>query len=98
MARTAPIVAGSLIGGYLVARESKKRELGGAVLVGGGLVAFRTWAKTVGTPEALLLLAIYLFGFGGSHPLAKKIGAWPSVLTVAAVSAGAAHVVSDSKS
>jgi hypothetical protein len=32
-----------------------------------------------------------------SHPLAKKIGAWPAVLTVAAVSAGAAWALNDRK-
>ncbi|NLA36355.1 MAG: hypothetical protein GX868_11835 [Actinobacteria bacterium] len=95
MARTAPIVAGSLIGGYLVARETKKRPLGGAVLAAGGVAAFRTWSKTVGPAKAIVLLAVYLGGFGASHPLAKKIGAWPSVFAVAAASAGAAHIVSD---
>lgn len=95
MARTAPIVAGSLIGGYLVARETKKRPLGGAVLALGGFAAFRTWAKTVGTAKAVVLLAVYLVGFGASHPLAKKIGAWPSVLAVSAASAGASHLMSD---
>ena len=29
---------------------------------------------------------------GGSHPLAKKLGPWPSVLTVAAVTAGASEL------
>ena len=95
MARTAPIVAASLVGGYLVARETKKRELGGIVLAVGGVTAFRSWVKSVGTAKALLLLAGYLVGFGGSHPLAKKIGAWPSVLTVSAAAATAAHIVAD---
>jgi hypothetical protein len=43
----------------------------------------------------VVLLGAYLGGFGASHPLAKKIGAWPSVFTVAAVSAGASHVLVD---
>jgi hypothetical protein len=42
-----------------------------------------------------VLSGIYLGGFGASHPLAKKIGAWPSVLTVAAVAATASFVLSD---
>jgi hypothetical protein len=41
------------------------------------------------------LVGVYLGGFGASHPLAKKIGAWPSVFTVAAVSAGASYVRAD---
>ena len=94
---TAPIVAGSLIGGYLVARETKKRELGGAVLAVGGVVAARSWYRTSGPAVTGVLLATYLGGFGASHPLAKKIGAWPSVLTVAGVSATASYVLSDRK-
>ena len=94
--RTAPIVAGSLIGGYLVARETKKRQLGGVVLAAGGVIAAREWAARVGTAKMFALLAVYLLGFGSSHPLAKKIGAWPAVFTAAGASAVAAHVVSDS--
>ncbi|MBO2452614.1 hypothetical protein J4573_36365 [Actinomadura barringtoniae] len=41
------------------------------------------------------LLTVYLAGFGGSHPLAKRIGAWPAVLSVAALSAGASYAVAD---
>jgi hypothetical protein len=41
------------------------------------------------------LLATYLAAFGASHPLAKRIGAWPSVLAVAAVSAGASNLLAD---
>ena len=93
--RTAPIVAGSLIGGYLVARETKKRPLGGAVLAAGGVLAGRQWAAEVGPLKTLLLVLVYLGGFGASHPLAKKIGAWPAVFVAAGASAAAAHVVAD---
>jgi hypothetical protein len=41
------------------------------------------------------LLATYLGAFGLSHPLAKKIGAWPSVLVVSAITAGASYAVAD---
>jgi hypothetical protein len=92
---TAPVAAGSLIGGYLVARESGVRALGGLVLAAGGAACFREWNRRVGTPAAAGLLAVYVAGFGASHPLAKKIGAWPSVLAVASVSAAAAFAVSD---
>ena len=44
------------------------------------------------------LVAVGLIGgFGLSHPLAKKIGAWPAVLTVTAASAGAAHLAVDAR-
>ncbi len=95
--RTAPIVAGSLIGGYLVARETKVRPLGGAVLAAGGVVAGRQWLRTSGPATTAALAGIYLGGFGASHPLAKKIGAWPAVFTAAGASAAASWVLSDRK-
>ncbi|WP_430787385.1 hypothetical protein [Actinoplanes sp. G11-F43] len=33
--------------------------------------------------------------FALSHPLAKRIGSWPSVLTVSALTAAAAYAASD---
>ena len=38
---------------------------------------------------------VYAAAFVGSHRLAKRIGAWPSVLAVAAASAGASWVLAD---
>ena len=49
---TAPVVAGSLVGGYAVARFTKIRPLGGAVLAAGGFVAQRQWAKHAGPVNA----------------------------------------------
>jgi hypothetical protein len=42
-----------------------------------------------------VLLGTYLVAFGGSHGLAKKIGAWPSVVAVTAVAAGATYLLAD---
>jgi hypothetical protein len=95
--RTAPVVAGALIGGYLVARTTKIRALGGAVLLAGGAVAGRQWLATAGPLGAAALTAVYLGGFGASHPLAKKIGAWPAVLVAAGTSAAAAAILCDRK-
>lgn len=92
---TAPVAAGSLIGGYLTARLTRRRPLGGLVLAAGGALCTRRWIERVGTPRALGLLVAFLAAFGGSHPLAKRIGAWPSVLAVAAAAGGAAWVVAD---
>ena len=94
---TAPIVAGSLVGGYLVARETKIRALGGVVLAAGGLAAGSQWRRVAGPAGTAVLAATYLGGFGASHPLAKKIGAWPAVLSVAGVSALASWALSDRK-
>jgi hypothetical protein len=92
---TAPVVAASLVGGYAVARTTGVRALGGAVLAAGGFVAQRQWSKRAGPVNAAILSAVYYGAFGVSHPLAKKIGAWPAVLTVAGVSAAAAWALSD---
>jgi len=92
---TAPVVATGLVGGYVVARETKVRPLGGAVLAAAAALAGRQWLRTVGPAGTVALSAVYLGGFGLSHPLAKRIGAWPAVLTAAGVSAASALVVSD---
>jgi hypothetical protein len=92
---TAPIAAGSLVGGYLVARYSGIRPLGGLVLAAGGVVCAREWAEETDAPTTAALLAIYLAGFGLSHPLARKLGPWPSVLAAAGASGGAAWALAD---
>jgi hypothetical protein len=92
---TAPIAAGSLVAGYLVARETGIRPLGGAVLAAAGAWCAREWARVAGPGVAAGLLATYLAAFGASHPLAKRVGPWPSVLGVAAVSGSAAWALSD---
>lgn len=92
---TAPLVAVGLVGGFLTARETGIRPLGGVVLAAAGAYAARSWYAKKGWPVAAALGLAYLGGFGASHPLAKKIGAWPSVLTVSAVGAAAAYLTSD---
>ncbi len=92
---TAPIVFSGLVGGYLVARETGIRPLGGVVLATAGVVAGREWMRTSGPIGTAALAAVYLGGFGASHPLAKKVGAWPAVIGVASVSAAASWLVSD---
>src|SRR6478735_9219022 len=94
---TAPVVAGSLIGGYLVARETNNRQLGGVVLSAGGAIAGRQWRRNAGPIGFTVLNGIYYGSFALSHPLAKKIGAWPAVFTAAGVSAAAAWAMSDRK-
>ena len=92
---TAPIVSAGLLGGYLVARETEIRPLGGAVLAVAGVAAGRQWLRTSGPVATASLCAVYLRGFGASHPLAKKIGAWPAVSAAAALSAASSWVISD---
>lgn len=86
---TVPVVALGLVGGFAAARYSGRRELGGVVLAAAGAWSTRRWVQTKGPAVAGGLLGTYLAALGGSHPLAKKIGAWPSVAVVTAVAAGA---------
>lgn len=92
---TSPIAAAGLIGGYATARFSGSRPLGGAVLLAAGAWCARAWMRAAGPRATAVLLGIYGAGFGASHPLAKRIGAWRSVLLVSAISAGACHVLAD---
>ena len=81
------LASAGLIGGYKTARDTGNRKLGGAVLAAAGAGAFALWKKDAGTGRAAALTGTYLAAFGLSHPLAKKIGAWPAVYTVTAVTA-----------
>ncbi|MCW3066674.1 MAG: hypothetical protein JWN32_3846 [Solirubrobacterales bacterium] len=92
---TAPVAAGSLIAGYLVARETGVRPLGGVVLALGAAWCARAWLRDGGRGTAGALLALYLVAFAGSHVLAKRIGPWPAVLAVAAATGGAAYIAVD---
>jgi hypothetical protein len=64
------------------------------VLAAGGVAAATQWRRQ-GTAVTVVLLGTYLGGFGASHPLAEKIGAWPSVFAVSALSAGASYALAD---
>ncbi|PRQ10753.1 hypothetical protein C1Y63_09850 [Corynebacterium sp. 13CS0277] len=92
---TASLVITGLIGGWLTAKETGIRPLGGVVLAAMGGLATRAWVKKSGPMVTIGLLGTYLGAFGLSHPLAKKIGAWPAVLAVTAVASGAACVAND---
>ncbi|MEV5938148.1 hypothetical protein [Streptomyces sp. NPDC051994] len=87
------IAAGGLIGGYGVARWTKKRPLGGVALAAAGALAAKQRQQAAGTKAAVGLSAAYVAAFAGSHPLAKKVGAWPSVFGVAGAVAVASWAV-----
>ena len=87
-----PLVAAGLIGGFATARYTGIRPLGGVVLAGAGIAAGRRWLSR-GSAVTGVLSATYLGAFGISHPLAKKLGAWPSVLVVTGVAAGTTAAV-----
>ncbi|AJE32976.1 hypothetical protein B842_05635 [Corynebacterium humireducens NBRC 106098 = DSM 45392] len=94
---TAAVVSLGLLGGWLTARETGIRPLGGVILAAAGGWAIRSWLAKTDPVTTAGLTALYVGGFGASHPLAKKIGAWPAVAAVTAVAGGAACVLSDLK-
>jgi hypothetical protein len=89
------MVAAGLVGGFAIARYSGRRELGGLFFAGCGAWSTRRWAQAGGPGLAVGLGLTYAGAFGLSHPLAKKIGAWPSVFAVTAVASGAAGALAD---
>lgn len=92
---TAPVVATGLLGGFAIARTSPRRELGGLFLAACGAWSARRWYQVGGPRLAIVLGLTYAAAFGVSHPLAKRIGAWPSVLAVTTVASGAAAALAD---
>ncbi|MDF3297707.1 hypothetical protein [Streptomyces tropicalis] len=92
---SAVVAAGGLVGGYGVARWTGKRPLGGVVLAVAGAAAAQQWRQRAGGRAAGALTAGYVAAFAGSHPLAKRVGAWPSVLGVAGAVALASWAVAD---
>ena len=94
---TAPLAAGSLIGGYAVASASGSRALGGLVLAIGGLWCVWIWARRHGTGTAAMLAGVGFAALVLSHVLALAIGAWPSVLVVAAATAAATWRLADAR-
>ncbi|MER7012955.1 hypothetical protein ABT324_16170 [Saccharopolyspora sp. NPDC000359] len=87
------LTSAGLIGGFAVARATKHRHWGGVVAAGAGLAAVEACRRRAGVAPALALGATYAAALTGSHPLAKKIGAWPSVFSVTGATAVAAHLL-----
>ncbi|CUM40949.1 Conserved putative integral membrane protein [Streptomyces venezuelae] len=63
------------------------------MLAGAGAVAAREWQQVGGAKAAVGLTSVYVAAFAGSHPLAKKIGAWPAVFSVAGAVAATSWAV-----
>jgi hypothetical protein len=88
------VAAAGLLGGFVLARRTGRRELGGLAFGAAGAVCAPTWAARSGRGAAAALSAGYVAAMGLSHPLAKKIGAWPSVLAVTGAVVAASRAVS----
>ena len=92
---TAAVVAAGLLGGYTVARYSGHRSLGGVALAAAAAHCTRSWLRSSGPGVTTTLLGAYVAAFGLSHPLARTLGPWGSVLTVTAAASGVTYVLAD---
>jgi hypothetical protein len=94
---TAPIAVTALIGGYGVAVATGSRPLGGVFLALCGGLCVAIWARRDGRRTAIVLTLVGLGAFALSHVVALVIGAWPSVLLVAAGAFAACWRLSDAQ-
>ncbi|WP_210749343.1 hypothetical protein [Nocardia vermiculata] len=95
---TSALVAGGLFGGFALAQATGQRPLGGAIFAAATAASVPRWRAAAGVPGAAALAGLSVAAMGASHPLAKKIGAWPSVAAVSGVVAVAAWAVADRRS
>jgi len=91
-APTALLAGGSLVAGFAVADLTGLRALGGVVLLVAAAVCALQWRRLAGLPAAAALVLVYAAAFAGAHPLARLVGAWPSVVLVAAGTAIVAYL------
>ena len=82
--RPSLLAPAGLVAGFALARSTGRRQLGGALFGLVGAACVRDWARAGGWPAAAGLAGAYTAAMGGSHPLAKRIGAWPAVGVVSA--------------
>ena len=94
---TAPIAATGLVAGFGVAVATGSRPLGGVVLAACGLSCIAVWLRRDGRRTTVQLTAAGLLAFALSHVLGLVIGAWPSVIVVAAATAALCWRLSDSR-
>jgi hypothetical protein len=87
------VAALGLTGGFLFARWTGRRELGGALFAVAGAWCARGWYRASGPAAAAGLSALYVAATGGSRPLAERIGGWPAVVAVTAATVTAAELV-----
>ena len=92
---TWPVASGSLLLGFAVAQLTGVRPLGGIVLVAGCAWCALRWLRSAGAARTGALVLLYAAGFVLSHVIADTLGAWPSVLLVAAVVGAAAYALAD---
>lgn len=85
------LIAPAVLGGYALGRWTGNRALAGVALAAGLGAALPRWAGA--SPVLAAGLAAGTVGLVGvSHPLARRLGPWPAVLTTTAAAAVLAGV------
>ncbi|WP_432544098.1 hypothetical protein [Kineococcus sp. SYSU DK002] len=85
------LIAPAVLGGYAVGRGTGNRRLAGVALLAGLGAALPRWGRR--SPALAAALALGTVGLvGASHPLSKRVGPWPAVLTTTAAAAALAGV------
>ncbi|MEZ0491573.1 hypothetical protein AB2L28_04925 [Kineococcus sp. TBRC 1896] len=83
------VLAPAVLGGYALGRATGNRKLAGAALAAGLGVVVPRWAAV--SPVLAAALAAGAVGLvGASHPLSRRTGPWPAVLTTTAAAAALA--------
>ncbi|WP_369069693.1 hypothetical protein [Kineococcus terrestris] len=88
---TAVVVPSAVLAGYVVGRRTGARPLAGVALAAGLVQAVPRWSRRSPALAAALALGTVAL-VGASHPLARRTGPWPAVLTTTATAAGLAAV------
>lgn len=91
--QTASVAAASMVGSYVIASRVGSRSGALAAMLGPLGWCATAWNRDHGVVTATALTAVYVGGFGASHPLARRVGAWPAVLGAAALTGAATHAV-----
>jgi hypothetical protein len=85
------LIGPAVLGGYVVGRTTGNRRLAGVALAAGLGATVPRWAQ--GSPVLAAALAVGTVGLVGlSHPLARRVGPWPAVLTTSTAAAVLAGV------
>lgn len=80
---TPPVLAGAVLGGYAVGRRTGDRRLAGLALLAGLAHAVPRWShRSPLLAAGLTVGTVALVGL--SHPLSRRWGPWPAVLTTTA--------------
>jgi ammonia channel protein AmtB len=84
-----------MLGSYIIASRVGSQSGALAAMVGPLGWCAATWRCDRGTSVATTLTGVYLGAFALSHPPARRVGVWSSVLGATAATGAATYAVAD---